>query len=71
MSVSSHSLTACRSLTGLTAEASEAIAEYAREVEFQPGERLIPLGQPPQRLLVLTEGLAKLVGVSISGHERI
>lgn len=71
MTVSANSLSTCRSLAGLTAAASEALAEHAREVEFRPGDRLIPLGQPPQRLLILTEGLAKLVGVSISGHERI
>jgi CRP-like cAMP-binding protein len=71
MTVSIHSLSACRSLSGLTPPARDAIAEHAREVEFRSGERLIPLGQPPQRLLILTEGLAKLVGVSISGHERI
>lgn len=71
MTVSSHRLSTCRSLAGLTPQAADAIAEHAREVGFQPGERLIPLGQPPQRLLILTEGLAKLVGVSISGHERI
>ena len=71
MTVSSHRLSGCRSLAGLTPAASETIAEHAREVEFRTGDRLIPLGQPPQRLLILTEGLAKLVGVSISGHERI
>jgi CRP-like cAMP-binding protein len=40
-------------------------------VEFRPEERLIPWGEPPQRLLILTRGLAKLVGVTVHGHERI
>jgi CRP-like cAMP-binding protein len=71
MTVLSQDPSCCRSLAGLTADAARALAERAREVEFRPGERLIPLGQPPERLLILTEGLAKLVGVSISGHERI
>lgn len=71
MTITPERLSACRSLSDLTPAARDAMAEYAREVEFQPGERLIPLGQPPQRLLIVAEGLAKLVGVSLSGHERI
>ena len=71
MAVSPQMLSECRTLSGLSPATLEAISEYARQVEFRPGERLIPLGQPPQRLLILTHGLAKLVGVSISGHERI
>lgn len=71
MTVSLQRLSDCRSLADLAPPALAAISECARQVEFRPGERLIPLGQPPQRLLILTEGLAKLVGVSISGHERI
>ena len=66
-----HDLSCCRSLAGLTAAAAEAIAERARDVEFRPGERLIPMWQAPERLLIVTDGLAKLVGISISGHERI
>jgi CRP-like cAMP-binding protein len=71
MTVSRQKLSDCKSLADLAPQTLEAIREHAREVEFRPGERLIPLGQPPQRLLILTEGLAKLVGISISGHERI
>jgi CRP/FNR family cyclic AMP-dependent transcriptional regulator len=71
MTVSRQRLSDCKSLADLNPQTLEAIGEYAREVEFRPGERLVPLGQPPQRLLILTEGLAKLVGISISGHERI
>lgn len=71
MTVTPESLSGCRSLADLSPAARDALAEYAREVEFEPGDRLIPLGQPPQRLLILTAGLAKLVGISLSGHERI
>lgn len=71
MAVVSASLSICRSLDDLTPAACDALSEHAREVEFRRGERLIPMGQPPQRLLILTEGLAKLVGISPSGHERI
>ncbi|HET6639127.1 MAG TPA: Crp/Fnr family transcriptional regulator [Gemmatimonadota bacterium] len=71
MAVSPQMLSDCRTLSDLSPATLEAISEYARQAEFRQGERLIPLGQPPQRLLILTEGLAKLVGVSISGHERI
>lgn len=71
MTVSRQKLSDCKSLVELAPQTLDAIGENAREVEFRLGERLIPLGQPPQRLLILVEGLAKLVGISISGHERI
>lgn len=71
MTVSLHSLADCRSLAELTPPARLALGEAARLVEFGQGERLIPWGQPPQRLLILIQGLAKLVGVTINGHERI
>lgn len=71
MTVSLETLSTCGPLRGLDAATRQAMAEYARVIEFQPGDRLLPLGQPPQRLLILSDGLAKLVGVSINGHERI
>jgi len=71
MTVSVETLSASGPLADLSGPTRQAIAEYAREIEFRSGERLIPLGQPPQRLLILTEGLAKLVGISINGQERI
>ncbi len=61
----------CRPLQKLPEDAQRALAEVARALEFRKDERLIPLGQPPQRLILLTHGLAKLVGVSANGHERI
>lgn len=71
MTVSLATLSSCGPLADLDAATRDAMAGSARELDFQPGDRLIPLGQPPQRLLILTEGLAKLVGISINGHERI
>lgn len=71
MTVSSDFVNHCRPLRGVSEPAQRALAEVAREVRFRRDERLIPLGQPPQRLLILTDGLAKLVGVSANGHERI
>lgn len=71
MTVSLATLSTCRPLSNLDSATREAMAGCAREIEFQPGERLLPLGQPPHRLLLLIEGLAKLVGISINGHERI
>ena len=71
MSIRPSTLETCRSLGELAPAAREAIAQSGREVEFRLGERLIPLGQPPERLLILTQGLVKLVGISMNGHERI
>ena len=71
MTVSTRILDNYRSLGELTPAARDAIGQSGREVEFRLGERLIPLGQPPERLLILTQGLAKLVGISMNGHERI
>lgn len=71
MTVTIDRIEKARPLASLPPAARDALAGTAREIEFQRGERLIPLGQPPQRLLVLGEGLVKLVGISANGHERI
>ena len=71
MTVSLETLVTCEPFSGIDAATREAMAASAREIEFRRGERLLPLGQPPHRLLILTDGLAKLVGVSLNGHERI
>lgn len=71
MTVSFHSLAECRSLAELTPPARLALGEATRLVMFRPEERLIPWGESPQRLLILTQGLAKLVGVAVNGQERI
>ena len=71
MTVSLARLADCRSLAELTPPARLALGESARLVEFHPEERLIPWGESPQRLLILVQGLAKLVSVTVDGHERI
>ena len=71
MTVSSATLADCRSLAELTPPARLALGETARLVAFRQGERLIPWGEHPQRLLILVRGLAKLVGVTVNGQERI
>jgi CRP-like cAMP-binding protein len=71
MTVSTNFIDHCRPLRSISEPAHRALAEVAREVRFRRDERLIPLGQPTQRLLILVDGLAKLVGVSANGHERI
>lgn len=52
-------------------EALRALADRAREVEFEEDERIVPLLEPPARLLFIHDGLAKMVGVSANGIERI
>lgn len=71
MTVTIDRIEQARPLASLPPTAREALAASSREIEFEEDERLVPLGQPPQRLLVLVEGLVKLVGVSANGHERI
>ena len=71
MTVKMAHLDRVRSLASLPEAARAAMANAARELVFEEDERLIPIGQPPQRLLILTDGLVKLVGVSANGHERI
>jgi len=51
--------------------ALDELASEAHEVRFEDAERLLPLIDPPPNLGVLLEGLAKLVGVSVEGEERI
>lgn len=71
MTVKIEHLDQVRPLASLPDQARLALANAAREVTFSVDERLIPIGQPPQRLLILIDGLVKLVGVSANGHERI
>jgi CRP-like cAMP-binding protein len=51
--------------------ALEDLARVAREVDCAAGERIVPLIKPPQQVLFILTGLAKLVAVSPSGVERI
>lgn len=64
-------LKGCPALAGLSAATRADLAGVAREVEYVPNERLVPLIRPPHQLLFILEGLAKLVGVSVKGVERI
>ena len=59
------------SLAEVPAEGLEGLAREAREVEYRPGDRIMPLIKPPDQVLFLLEGLIKLVGVSQAGNERI
>lgn len=71
MTVKIEHLDQVRPLASLPDQARLALANAAREISFSVDDRLIPIGQPPQRLLILIDGLVKLVGVSANGHERI
>lgn len=71
MPVHRETLCANLALRNVPASALEELATQAHEVPFEDGERLVPLVDPARNLGVLLEGLAKLVGVSIEGEERI
>ena len=71
MTVAPEIMDRCPALRDLSRDTKRAVAGAAREVRFEPDERLFPLLKPPSRLLVLLDGLAKLVGVSENGVERI
>ncbi len=59
------------SFVDVPAAGIESLAREMREVEYRPGERVIPLIKAPDQVLFLLEGLIKLVGVSQAGSERI
>ena len=69
--IASELLSGVPALADLSTPAREELARVAREVEFRAGERIVPLIKPPQRILFILDGLVKLVGVSLSGVERI
>lgn len=71
MTVRLETIQQARPFASLPPAARQALAERSREIEIAEDDRLIPLGRSPERLLVLIEGLVKLVGVSVNGHERI
>lgn len=71
MSATLQALSECGPFSKLSPAALAALSGVVRKVEFSPGARLIPLGQPPQRLFVITRGLAKLAAVTGDGRERI
>ncbi|MFN2421395.1 MAG: Crp/Fnr family transcriptional regulator [Gemmatimonadota bacterium] len=47
------------------------IARVAREVHYDPGHRIFTLFRPPQEIIFVVDGLAKLSGVAMNGIERI
>jgi len=59
------------SLVEVPAAGLESLAREAREVEYHPGDRIMPLIKPPDQVLFLLDGLVKLVGISQAGNERI
>lgn len=62
---------ACPPLAGLSLAARQRLAEAGREVRFAPRERIVSLTRPLRDLHVVLKGLAKLVGVTEEGIERI
>lgn len=66
-----ETLRACPTLQNVPTAAVDQLASRASEVRFEEGERVIPLIDPVPHLGVVLEGLAKLVGVTIEGEERI
>lgn len=71
MMLTAEIVSGIRPFEDLPDAARAALAESARETRFGLHERLIHMGQRPDSLLIITEGLAKLVGVSPDGQERI
>ena len=71
MTVEVQLLKHCPVLDDITPEAMRALAGVARTIRFDEGERLVPLIDPPERLLILLEGLAKMTAVSDDGLERV
>jgi CRP/FNR family transcriptional regulator, cyclic AMP receptor protein len=73
--VSSHPLLpmvdACPPLAVLSLPTRRRLAEVGREVEFASGERIVSLTSTPRDVLIVQKGLAKLVGVTEDGVERI
>ena len=58
-------------LTSLPVEAKSDLARVAREVRFESGQRIFTLFRPPQDIILVLDGLAKLSGVAMNGIERI
>lgn len=58
-------------LAEVPAAARSALAEGLREADFKRDERLVGLLQAPTRIMFVIHGLAKMVGISATGVERI
>lgn len=62
---------ACPPLASLSLTTRHRLAEAGREVHFAPRERIVSLTRPLRDLHIVLKGLAKLVGVTEDGIERI
>ncbi|HKY59373.1 MAG TPA: Crp/Fnr family transcriptional regulator [Gemmatimonadota bacterium] len=62
---------ACPPLAVLSLPTRLSLAEVGRQVHFASGERIVSLSRPLRDILIVLEGLAKLVGVTEEGVERI
>lgn len=71
MAVTPDLLDRCKALKSVSREGKAALALVAREMNYKTGDRLVPLFRPASQFLIVLEGLAKLVGVSPNGIERI
>lgn len=71
MTVAVDQIDRCPVLQDLPRAAKQGLADVARGVTFEKDERLVPILRPPSRVLIILEGLAKLVGVTPDGLERI
>lgn len=71
MAADPETLRANRHFQDVPATALEHLASRSREGRFGPGERMIERVDPAPEMSILLEGLAKLVGVTVDGDERI
>lgn len=71
MSVAVELFDACQGLRDLSFGARKALADVGYEVTFKRDERIVSMLEPPSRILVVLEGIAKLVGISPRGIQRI
>lgn len=66
-----HLVDQCPPLARLSIETRTLLAEAGREVRLATGERIVSIAKPLSDILILMEGMAKLVGVTEAGVERI
>lgn len=61
----------CPPLASIAREPKHRLARICREVRFKAGERIFSIAHPADRVLIVLDGLAKLVGITEDGVERI
>jgi CRP-like cAMP-binding protein len=64
-------LDAIPALAEVPREAKADLSREAREVRYEPDQRIYSLFRPPQEIIFIFEGLAKMTGVAMNGIERI